>query len=418
MTSEKMTFNGHNGDLLAARLLKPAPENTLYEPDTGYAVSAVFAHCFTCSQDILAARRICEQLAELGITVLSFDFTGLGHSAGEFSNTNFSSNVDDLILACQALADKHYSAQLLVGHSLGGAAVLSAAGSHKIANLKAVAVIGAPYDPAHVLDNFSTSLAAIKAQGQAEVSLGARKFTIKQSFIDDVSRNNLDHTLATMKKALLVMHSPVDSQVGVDNAAAIFQQAKHPKSFVSLDNANHLLTNASDAQYAATVIAAWVQRYLSVADCSASKQLKHSEEGVVSVTELDRAGFKQSVSVGMHKLIADEPKSFGGTDLGMSPYQLLASGLGACTNMTIRMYARLKKLPLESVSVDISHDKVHAKDCENCDDKQCIDQFQRNITLTGNLDAKQRQKLLEIADKCPVHRMLENKVAIITELVP
>lgn len=416
MTSEKMTFNGHNGDLLAARLLKPAPENTLYEPDTGYAVSAVFAHCFTCSQDILAARRICEQLAELGITVLSFDFTGLGHSAGEFSNTNFSSNVDDLILACQALADKHYSAQLLVGHSLGGAAVLSAAGSNKIANLKAVAVIGAPYDPAHVLDNFSTSLAAIKAQGQAEVSLGARKFTIKQSFIDDVSRNNLDHTLATMKKALLVMHSPIDSQVGVDNAAAIFQQAKHPKSFVSLDNANHLLTNASDAQYAATVIAAWVQRYLSVA--VVDKQVADGVEGAVTVTELDATGFKQSVSSGSHKLIADEPKSFGGTDLGMSPYQLLASGLGACTNMTIRMYARLKKLPLESVSVDISHDKVHAKDCENCDDKQRIDQFQRNITLTGNLDAKQRKKLLEIADKCPVHRTLENKVAIITELMP
>jgi len=416
MTSEKMTFNGHNGDLLAARLLKPAPENTLYEPDTGYAVSAVFAHCFTCSQDILAARRICEQLAELGITVLSFDFTGLGHSAGEFSNTNFSSNVDDLILACQALADKHYSAQLLVGHSLGGAAVLSAAGSNKIANLKAVAVIGAPYDPAHVLDNFSTSLAAIKTQGQAEVSLGARKFTIKQSFIDDVSRNNLDHTLATMKKALLVMHSPIDSQVGVDNAAAIFQQAKHPKSFVSLDNANHLLTNASDAQYAATVIAAWVQRYLSVA--VVDKQVADGVEGAVTVTELDATGFKQSVSSGSHKLIADEPKSFGGTDLGMSPYQLLASGLGACTNMTIRMYARLKKLPLESVSVDISHDKVHAKDCENCDDKQRIDQFQRNITLTGNLDAKQRQKLLEIADKCPVHRTLENKVAIITELMP
>jgi len=416
MTSEKMTFNGHNGDLLAARLLKPAPENTLYEPDTGYAVSAVFAHCFTCSQDILAARRICEQLAELGITVLSFDFTGLGHSAGEFSNTNFSSNVDDLILACQALADKHYSAQLLVGHSLGGAAVLSAAGSNKIANLKAVAVIGAPYDPAHVLDNFSTSLAAIKAQGQAEVSLGARKFTIKQSFIDDVSRNNLDHTLATMKKALLVMHSPIDSQVGVDNAAAIFQQAKHPKSFVSLDNANHLLTNASDAQYAATVIAAWVQRYLSVA--VVDKQVAEGVEGAVTVTELDATGFKQSVSSGSHKLIADEPKSFGGTDLGMSPYQLLASGLGACTNMTIRMYARLKKLPLESVSVDISHDKVHAKDCENCDDKQRIDQFQRNITLTGNLDAKQRKKLLEIADKCPVHRTLENKVAIITELMP
>jgi putative redox protein len=415
MISQKMTFNGHNGDVLAAKLTLPDPHSTLYAAQSNKAVCAVFAHCFTCSKDVLAARRISAELAAKGIAVLSFDFTGLGHSAGEFSNTNFSSNVEDLVLACAALEAQDYSVQLLVGHSLGGAAVLSAASKRELEGIKAVTVIGAPYHPGHVLENFAPDLDAIKEQGQATVNLGAKEFTIKQSFVDDVCQANLDKSLATMKKALLILHSPIDAQVSVDNAAAIFKQAKHPKSFVSLDDANHLLTAAKDAQYAASVIASWAQRYLELAPKQADVNIT---EGIVRVSEVQASSFQQDVVAAQHFLVADEPKSFGGTDLGMSPYQLLSSGLGACTNMTIRMYAKLKKLPLESVSVDIQHGKIHAQDCEDCtDNKQKIDQFTRTIQLIGPLSDEQRAKLLSIADKCPVHRTLASQTKIVTQLV-
>jgi putative redox protein len=405
MSTQKLSFKGHNGDMLAAKL-------TL--PETPTRTAAVFAHCFTCSKELLAARRICTELAASGIAVLSFDFTGLGHSKGEFSNTNFSSNVADLVLACEAVKKNQLEVQLLIGHSLGGAAVIKAAGLKQISSLKAVAVIGAPYDPSHVLDNFSSSLNEIKTQGSAAVTLGGRQFEIKQSFVDDIRQAQLEASLASMKQALLVLHAPLDAQVSIDNAANIFQAAKHPKSFVSLDDADHLLTRAVDADYAANVISAWAKRYLDFPVESATTPIS---EGLVKVIEVDSKGFKQDILADRHHIIADEPLSFGGTNQGLTPYQLLSSGLGACTNMTIRMYARLKKLPLTSVSVVIEHNKIHALDCNSELNKLGkIDQFVRRIELQGELSTQQRQKLLEIADKCPVHKTLEGKIDISTVL--
>lgn len=404
LASEKITFKGYDGSTLAARLDLPRGP---------VQAGAVFAHCFTCSKDIPAARRISQRLAAMGIAVLRFDFTGLGHSDGEFANTHFSSNVEDLVLAAKALQDRDISPDLLIGHSLGGAAVLQAAG--KIGGVKAVATLGAPFDPAHVIENFGAKLAEIKSKGEAEVSLAGRAFTIRQSFLDDVCETSQTPAIKGLKAALLVMHAPLDQIVGVDNAAQIFRAAKHPKSFVTLDDADHLISTAEAAEYAADVIAVWAQKYLGLAR---DVPPPGAPEGIVRVSEADPEGFLQDIMAGPnHHVIADEPLAYGGTDRGLTPYQFLSSGLGACTSMTIRMYARRKKWPLQSVEVDVTHDKVHAQDCETCEGSaNKIDQFTRTIRLTGDLDAAQRQKLLEIADKCPVHRTLEAENRIVTEL--
>ncbi|MFQ5622084.1 MAG: alpha/beta fold hydrolase, partial [Paracoccaceae bacterium] len=385
MESEKVEFKGHAGDVLAARLELPAGpiRNT-----------AIFAHCFTCSKDIPAARRISQRLAAMGIAVLRFDFTGLGHSSGEFANTNFSSNVADLVQAAKFLENRGTPPSLLVGHSLGGAAILKAA--REIPSVRAVVTVGAPADPAHVVHNFGVALDDINRAGESEVTLGGRPFTIRKSFLDDVSGTNLKPCIGNLKAALLVLHSPVDQIVGIDNASEIFLAAKHPKSFVTLDHADHLLSKAEDAEYAAEVIAAWSAKYL---DIKAPAAPVGAPEGVVRVAEADPAGFLQDVNSGpLHHTLADEPVAYGGTNAGMSPYQFLSAGLGACTSMTIRMYARRKKWPLAHVSVDVTHDKVHAVDCDHCEDSTSrIDQFRRVITLEGPLDADQRQRLREIA---------------------
>ncbi len=417
MNSQKIMFKGHSGEQLAAKLLLP---NT-HDHSTSLKVGAVFSHCFTCSKDILAARTICETLAQQGIAVLSFDFTGLGHSQGEFANTNFSSNVDDLLLACRHMENLGYPVQLMIGHSLGGAAVISAAGRREISSLKAVSVIGAPFEPGHVLDNFADQLADISNQGAVKVNLANREFTITQQFVEDVSENRLEQSLGAMKCALLVMHAPLDKQVSVDNAALIFQQAKHPKSFVSLDDADHLLTNADDARYAATVISSWAQRYIDVQFIPKSdNESVPVSEDIVRVTEVALDNFKQYIDTNRQHIFADEPLSLGGTDQGLTPYQLLSAALGACTNMTIRMYARHKKIPLQSVSVDITHNKIHLADCETCtsaDAPAKVDQFVRKISLVGELTDEQRKGLLKIADKCPVHRTLHNVVEVLTQSI-
>ena len=402
MTTERITFPGHSGDTLSARLDLP---------DGPHLATALFAHCFTCSKDIPAARRIAARLASMGIAVLRFDFTGLGHSKGEFANTTFTSNVGDLHAAAAYLAGRGMAPTLMIGHSLGGAAVLRAAGD--MAGIKAVVTIGAPYDPEHVTHNFSDALEDISTVGRATVDLGGRPFTIGKGFVEDVKAQMLGPVIKELKAALLVMHAPRDSVVGIENATNIFAAARHPKSFVTLDDADHLITQARDAEYAADVIAAWAGRYLHLTPPAPPIG---APEGIVRVSEADPTGFLQDVQAGPHHLLADEPLAYGGTNRGLSPYGLLAAGLGACTSMTLRMYARRKGWPLKTVSVDVSHDKVHAQDALTPTNAN-IDLFRRRITVTGDLSSDQRQKLLEIADKCPVHKTLEASSRVETELV-
>ncbi len=403
MPTETFGFNGASGHRLDARLDLPegAPRAT-----------ALFAHCFTCGKDVIAARRIARRLAVMGIAVLRFDFTGLGASEGDFAATGFTSNVADLVAAAAALADRGMAPALLIGHSLGGAAVLKAA--RQIAGARAVVTIGAPYDPGHVLHSFTEALPRIAEQGEAEVTLAGRPIRIGQGFVEDVGGQDLAGDIGHLDRALLVMHAPLDAVVGIDNATRIFVAARHPKSFVTLDDADHLLSRPADAEYAAEVIAAWSARYLGL---SAPAPLPGAPEGTVRVTEADPAGYLQHVMAGpRHHLLADEPASVGGTDRGPSPYGLLAAALGACTAMTLRMYARRKGLPLTLVSVDVDHDKVHGVDAAA--DGKGLDLFRRTIRLEGPLDSDQRAKLLAIADKCPVHRTLQAGARVETTLAP
>ena len=403
MTTERATFTGHSGDRLAARLDLPAGP---------VLATALFAHCFTCGKDIAAARRIAARLTGRGIAVLRFDFTGLGHSGGEFGNTTFSSNVADLSAARDYLAKRGLAPSILIGHSLGGAAVLKAAPA--MPGIRAVVTLGAPFDPGHVVQNFADALPRIAEKGMAQVDLGGRSFRIGQRFVDDVTEAALAEALSHLKAALLVLHAPRDAVVGIENAQRIFTAARHPKSFVTLDEADHLISRAEDAEYAADVIAAWVGRYVPLTPPAPPPG---APEGIVRVTEADPAGFLQDVQSGPdHHILADEPLAYGGTNRGLSPYGLVAAGLGACTSMTIRMYARRKGWPLKGVSVDVSHDKVHAQDAEPAADGR-IDRFLRRIRLDGPLAPDQRARLAEIADRCPVHRTLERGARVVTELV-
>ncbi|MEO0937041.1 MAG: bifunctional alpha/beta hydrolase/OsmC family protein [Pseudomonadota bacterium] len=401
MPTQRITFSGHDGSTLAARLDLP---------DGPHLATALFAHCFTCGKDIPAARRIAGRLAAQGIAVLRFDFTGLGHSEGEFANTSFTSNVSDLHAAAEHLAELGMAPSMLIGHSLGGAAVLRAAS--EMAGIKAVATIGAPFDPEHVTHNFAEALPEIISKGVAEVDLGGRKFSIGKQFLDDVASGALTPAIGNLKAALLILHAPRDAIVSIDNASQIFLAAKHPKSFVTLDDADHLVTSAQHAEYAAEIIATWSQKYL---DLTAPEAPAGAPEGIVRSSEADAKGFLQDVSVGpAHQLVADEPGTVGGTDKGPTPYGLVSAGLAACTSMTIRMYARRKGWPLDHVSVDVSHAKQHQSDADAQAGK--IDRFARIIHLRGDLDEDQRARLLEIADRCPVHRTLEAASEITTEL--
>ncbi|QPH54579.1 OsmC family protein [Pontivivens ytuae] len=403
MTSEKLSFQGHSGEMLAARLDRP---------DGPHLATALFAHCFTCSKDIPAARRIAARLAQAGIAVLRFDFTGLGHSEGEFANTHFSSNVEDLVRAAGHLDGLGMAPDLMIGHSLGGAAVLAAAG--KVASVKAVATIAAPADPFHVTAHFGPALARIEQEGEAEVSLGGRPFTIRRDFVEDVRGAKLSEAVGAMRKPLLILHSPVDQTVGIENATEIWGAARHPKSFVTLDTADHLLTRAADAEYAAGVIERWAARYIDLTPPPAPADVP---EGVVRASESDPRGFLHDINAGpKHHVLADEPVDFGGTDLGFTPYQLLGGALAACTSMTIRMYARHKELPLDHVSVDVTHGKIHAADADRAEATPQIDHLHRVVHLQGALTPEQRAKLLEIANKCPVHRTLERTAHVTTEL--
>lgn len=400
-------FPGAQGALLAARLdLPSAPP----------AAFALFAHCFTCSKETLAAARISAALVDHGIAVLRFDFTGLGGSEGDFANTNFSSNVADLLAAVAYLREHHQAPQILIGHSLGGAAVLAAAG--RVPEAAAVATIGAPFEPAHVRHLLAPAVPQLETAGEAEVSLAGRTFRIKKQFLDDVATHNSREAIAGLRKALLLFHSPRDTVVGIENAAQIFIAAKHPKSFVSLDDADHLLTRKEDAQYVAAVLAAWASRYIREATAAQPARAGLAgEPGRVVVAETHESKFTQAIALGAHRLRADEPESFGGIDTGPSPYDLLLAGLGACTSMTLRLYADQKQWPLDHVTVRLKHEKIHAQDCADCETKEGkVDKIEREIELIGALDDAQRARLLEIANKCPVHRTLHSEVWIPTRL--
>ena len=401
MRTERLEFANVKGEKLAALIDLPLGIPNAF---------ALFAHCFTCGKDNLAAKRVSERLAICGIGVLRFDFTGLGTSEGEFADTHFSSNVDDLVAAADHLRKAYGTPAILIGHSLGGAAMLAAA--HRIADARAVVTIAAPCDPAHVTGLFKEHVDKIREQGEVEVSLAGRPFRIKREFLDDIAEQRIRGCLANLRKALLVFHSPTDDIVGIENASQIFTAAKHPKSFVSLAGADHLLSKRDDAVYVANVITAWAGRYI---ERPAERGDEQIEVGTVLVRETGNGKFQQEVLSGPHRFLADEPVRVGGLDSGPGPYDLLLAGLGACTSMTLRLYAEHKKLPLERVSVRLTHNKIHAEDCRDCETKEgMVDRIDRSITMEGPLDSEQRKRLLEIADKCPVHRTLESEIEIRT----
>lgn len=405
--SEKISFTGALGEDLAARLDLPEGEVKAY---------ALFAHCFTCTKDIFAASRIAEGLNGNGIAVLRFDFTGLGASEGEFANTNFTSNVGDLVAAANYMRDNLAAPRIIIGHSLGGAAVLAAAGD--IDEVECVCTIGAPADPHHVALNFKDDIDRIMADGEANVTLVGRPFKIKKQFLEDIEGQKLSDKIGKLKRALLVFHSPIDATVGIENAQEIYVAAKHPKSFVSLDTADHLLSKRADAVYCANVIAAWAERYLGTAKDAADKtDIPAIEDGIV-VQETGQGKFANAVSVGgRHSLKADEPVTVGGNDTGPTPYDYLLTALGACKSMTMRMYSDRKKFPLDQARVTLRHDKIHAEDCGSCETEEGrIDQIDVEIHLEGNLTDEQRQSIYAISERCPVHQTLKNEVSFKSKL--
>ncbi len=408
---ERITFRGGLGDELAARLDLPEAEPTAY---------ALFAHCFTCSKDVAAAAAISAGLVEEGVAVLRFDFTGLGASGGEFANTDFSSNIEDLIAAADMLRETREAPTLLIGHSLGGAAILAAA-AH-IPESRAVVTIGAPFDPAHVAELFPDDVVdTVCAEGESVVEIAGRRFTVGRTLLDDLDTHRMSAAIAHLDRPLLVMHSPIDNVVGIDNARQIHDAARHPKSFVSLDSADHLLSNRADGAYAARVLAAWASRYLPAPppEAATAEQAATAAptDGTVHVGETGTGRFTQQVLVRGHELIADEPLDIG-DDLGPTPYDLLLAALGACTTMTLRMYADRAGLPLEHVSVDLRHDRVYSDDCHDAPQQRCrVEQLTRTLHVVGpELTDAHHDKLLEIADKCPVHRTLLGDIRIETTI--
>lgn len=403
MGLQKVTFNNKEGQTLAGRLELPVdqhPHNFV-----------LFAHCFTCTKNLLAVAHISRALTSKGFGVLRFDFTGLGESEGDFENTNFSGNVQDLVAAADYLKGNYKAPSLIIGHSLGGAASIFAAA--EIASVKAVATVGAPSSPAHVKHLLRSKLDEITSTGKATVNLSGRDFTIKKQFLDDLETKSLTSTVKNLRKALLILHSPQDQIVGIQNAEELYVAAHHPKSFISLDGADHLLSNKNDSMYVGEVIAGWATRYV---DIIPHESLTTQHQVVASLDAED--GFTTSMKVGNHFMTADEPVSYGGNDFGPSPYELVSAGLSACTAMTIQMYVKRKGWPLTNVEVHTSYEKTHAVDCENCENEGTkIDTFYREIQLTGDLDGQQKTRIMQIADKCPVHKTLHSKTQVINKLI-
>lgn len=402
MQSKKVSFPNADGHTLSGILDTPPGEPRAF---------ALFAHCFTCSKNLKAATNIARAMTNAGVAVLRFDFTGLGQSEGAFEDTSFSSNLTDLLSAVTWLKEHHRAPEILFGHSLGGTAVLQVA--TQVPSAVAVATIGSPADPAHVAHMLDGADDALRENGVAQVQLGGRPFLIRQQFVDDLARHDLPTAIASLRKAILVMHAPLDDVVDIDNASALFIAAKHPKSFVSLDKADHLLSRNEDSSYAGEVLAAWATRYLPPGE--ARDDLTAAAGEVVARTGAD--GFSTEVRAGRHALLADEPASVGGSDLGPTPYDLLGAALATCTSMTLRMYAVHKKIDLKSATVRVNHGRVHAEDCVDCEQREgMIHEFRRELQLEGNLTDAQRSRMVEIADRCPVHKTLHNEISVRTRL--
>lgn len=401
MFSTRLTFPGAQGDTLSARLERPVGPAR---------AAALFAHCFTCSKDLKAIRRISRSLVEEGIAVFAFDFTGLGESEGSFADTNFSSNIEDLEAAARFMESEIGAPALLVGHSLGGAAVLAAA--HRLESVRAVATIGAPSDLAHLVTTLEEAAPELATASEAEITIAGRPFRIKRQLLDDLKEQRLIELVSTLGRPLMIFHSPVDETVSVDHAAVLYQAARHPKSFVSLDTADHLLLQKpEDAAFVGQVLAAWVKRYLPPLEDDAP----HRDLLDAVVVESGPSGYATRIHAGRHHLWADEPVAVGGTDTGPNPYDLLLSALGACTTITLRMYADRKQWPLEGIRATLRHQKVHARDCEDCESETgYVDRIDQELTFLGPLDEAQRKRLLEIADKCPVHKTLHSEVVVDT----
>jgi len=404
MKFQKLTFKNQQGQNLAARLDLPIDGKP-----TAYAL---FAHCFTCTKNLKAVGHISHSLNREGMAVLRFDFTGLGESEGDFADTNFSSNVADLLAAAEFLKSKFEAPKILIGHSLGGAAVLQATAN--IPSSVAVVTIAAPCDPKHIMRHLGSTAETIEKGGEAELIIAGRPFRIRKQFLDDLEETRMQETIRNLKRALLIFHSPIDNIVGIENAAQIFQAAKHPKSFISLDNADHLLSNDRDSLYVGSVIAAWTRKYLEIVQPIPHKKDLTDNRVVVRT---GKTGYQTEITANGHTLMADEPISIGGNDAGPTPYDYLVTALGTCTSMTLRMYADRKGWPLDAIVVRLKHQKVHANDCQQCETTNVkIDQIEREVELVGDLDETQRRRLLEIADKCPVHRTLHSQIVVKTRL--
>ncbi len=406
MRTEKVVFQNQNRQQLSGRLDLPEDEIPV--------AYALFAHCFTCGKNLKSAIAISEALNQQKIAVLRFDFSGVGESEGTFSDQLFSHNIDDLVAAAHFLEETYRPAQIIIGHSLGGCAALLA--TPKIASIKAVVTIASPFDPRHVASHFGDQRRTIEEQGEAAITLPSGTFTISETFIQNLESYSMTETVHRLNAALLIMHSPLDTIVSIDHAAQIYKAALHPKSFITLDRADHLLSRKEDALYTGALIAAWCTRYIEHRAAEEREQIAIDNR---VTTRTGRTGFYTEMFANGHALIADEPKSYGGTARGPSPYEYLLASLGACTSMTLQMYARHKKWPLEDAVVRLSHSKIHAEDCADCEEADGkIDRIDREVELSGNLSDEQRLRLLEIADHCPVHKTLHGKISVKTSLTP
>ncbi|WP_396603022.1 alpha/beta fold hydrolase [Algibacter sp. R77976] len=405
MSSIKLNIKNKKGHKLQAYLELPVDQKPHYY--------AIFAHCFTCSSTLGAVRNISKSLTSHGFGVLRFDFTGLGRSEGEFSESHFSANVDDLLAVNEYLKAHYKAPSLLVGHSLGGAAVIVAAS--KLENIKAVATVGAPASVSHVTHLFSHGIEEVKQKGEVEVNIGGRPFKINEEFVQDFGKIDLPEITKNLRKPLLIMHAPFDRVVGIENAHKLYHDAHHPKSFVSLDDADHLLSNVKDSRYVGNMIGTWVQRYFETED---NTMLDTKGEQLVAHLNLVEDNFTTSIQTKKHNFVADEPASIGGDDFGPSPYDYLSAGLAACTVMTLKMYAQRKKWDLQEVYAYITYSKKHSDDLLlDLDKPTRIDHLQKRLKFIGNLDEQQKTRLKEIASKCPVHKTLQSEVIIETELI-